>query len=65
MTMQKLDIQENVENTELRKSFVSRVADIVMELNKEAKTEAEKELVLLIAITVKDNIEFISDEEED
>lgn len=63
--MQKLDIQENVENTELRKSFVSRVADILMELNKEAKTEAEKELVLLIAVTVSDNIEFIPDEEED
>ncbi len=63
--MQKLDIQENVENTELRKSFVNRVADILMELNKEAKTEAEKELLLLIAVTVSDNIEFIPDEEED
>lgn len=63
--MQELDIQENVEDTELRKSFVNRVADIVMELNKEAKTEAEKELVLLIAVTVNDNIEFIPDEEDD
>ena len=63
--MQKLDIQENVENTELRKSFVNRVADILMELNKEAKTEAEKELLLLIAVTVSDNIEFIPDVEED
>lgn len=63
--MQELDIQKNVEKTELRKSFVNRVADILIGLDKEAKTEAEKELVLLIAVTVKDNIEFIPDEKED
>ena len=62
--MKELDIQDNVDNTELRKSFVNRVADILIKLDKEAKTEAEKELVLLIAVTVKDNIEFIPDEEE-
>lgn len=62
--MQELDNQCNVEDTELRKTFVNHVADILIELNKEAKTEAEKELVLLIAVTVKDNIEFIPEEEE-
>lgn len=55
--MQELDIQDNIEDIELRKSFVSLIADILIELNKEAKTEAEKELVLRIAVTVKDNIE--------
>ena len=55
--MQELDIQDNIDDIELRKSFVSLIADILIELNKEAKTEAEKELVLRIAVTVKDNIE--------
>lgn len=50
---------ENVENTELRKSFVNTIIDNILFLNNITKTDAESELVLLIAETVKENIEFI------
>lgn len=56
--------KENVAKDELRKSFVNHIADILIGLNGAAKTEAEKELVFSIAVTVKDNIEFIPDGEE-
>lgn len=56
--------KENVAKDELRKSFVNHIADILIGLNGAAKTEAEKELVFRIAVTVKDNIEFIPDGEE-
>ena len=56
--------KENVAKDELRKSFVNHIADILIGLNGAAKTETEKELVFSIAVTVKDNIEFIPDGEE-
>ena len=62
--IQEIDVQENVEQSELRKSFVNRVADILISLNEEAETEAENDLVLLIAVAVKDNIEFIPNGDE-
>lgn len=55
---------ENAGNDELRKSFIETFADCVIFLNKNAKTDAERELILLIAETVNENIELVPNEQE-